>query len=123
MTSVLENMKCKICKKGIVGRSDKLFCSVRCKNYYHTNLRRVTLKASEGIDGILHRNRSILLEVMGKNLTQKKVPRFILEEKKFRFNYLTHYHVNKNGKMYHWIYDFAWMSFSNDEVLIVRKGH
>lgn len=113
--------KCKICSNIIVGRRDKLFCSVRCKNYYHTNLRRVTMKASLKIDRILHRNRSILLEIMGKNLKQKKIERIQLEERKFRFNYLTHFHNNKEGKTYHWIYDFAWMSFSDDSILIIRK--
>jgi len=114
-------MKCKICSKQLVGRKDKLFCSIRCKNYYHTNLRRVTFEASLKIDEILHRNRSILLEIMGKNRTQKQVNRLILERKKFRFNYLTHYHINKAGKTFHWIYDFAWMSFSDDSILVVRK--
>ena len=118
---VLNTKKCKICKNYVLGRSDKLFCSVRCKNYYHTNLRRVTLKESKTIDAILHRNRSILLEIMGKNQVQKKVERIVLENKNFRFNYLTHYHKNKAGKVYHWVYDFAWMSFSNDTVLIIRK--
>jgi len=73
------------------------------------------------IDRILHRNRSILLEILGKNLIQKKVNRLVLEQKKFRFNYLTHFYINSEGKMYHWVYDFAWMSFSDDEVLIIRK--
>lgn len=44
--------KCKICKKNIVGRSDKLFCSTRCKNYYHINLRKVTDAAVENINKI-----------------------------------------------------------------------
>lgn len=113
--------KCKVCSNTFTGRKDKLFCSVRCKNYYHTNLRRVTLKASIKIDRILHRNRSIMLEIMGKNRTQKRVSRLELEQKKFRFNYLTHFHINKQGKTYHWVYDFAWMSFSDDSILIVRK--
>ena len=117
----MKDKKCKICSNRIEGRSDKKFCSVRCKNYYHTNLRRVTLKASLKIDRILHRNRSILLEIMGKNLTRKKVDRLVLEQKKFRFNYLTHFHINKDGKTYHWIYDFAWMSFSDDSILIIRR--
>ncbi len=113
--------KCKICSKIIVGRKDKLFCSVKCKNYYHINLRRVTVDATLNIDRILHRNRAILLEIMGKNAIQKKVSRIVLEQKKFRFNYLTHSYVNSKGKTFHWIYDFAWMSFSDDEILIVRK--
>ena len=115
------NKKCKICSKMIVGRKDKLFCSIKCKNYYHINLRRVTNEVAINIDRILHRNRSILLEIIGKNAIQKKVNRIVLEQKKFRFNYLTHSYVNSKGKTFHWIYDFAWMSFSDDEILIVRK--
>jgi predicted nucleic acid-binding Zn ribbon protein len=115
------NKKCKICSKNVRGRSDKLFCSVKCKNYYHTNLRRVTNVVATKIDLILHRNRSILLELLGKNLNRKKVNRLILEQKKFRFKYLTHFHANKEGKIYHWVYDFAWMSFSDDSILIIRK--
>lgn len=114
-------MKCKICKKTIAGRKDKIFCSVNCKNYYHLNLRRVTLNEVKEIDKILHRNRSILLELMGKNATQKKVKRLMLVKKNFQFKYLTHLHINSQGKTYHHIYDFAWMEFSNDEVMIVRR--
>lgn len=65
-------MKCKICKKELKGRSDKKFCSIECKNYYHTNLRRVTNETARALDTILHRNRSILLELLGKNANQKK---------------------------------------------------
>ena len=114
-------MKCKICNKILKGRSDKKFCSIRCKNYYHVNLRKVTALAVKEIDIILHRNRSILLEVLGKNLLQKKVPRMHLERKKFNFKYSTHWHVNRNNKTFFWVYDFAWMSFSDDDILIVRK--
>ncbi len=66
-------IKCKICSNLIKGRKDKLFCSEKCKNYYHTKLRRVTNIAVKEIDIILHRNRSILLEIMGKHKTQKKM--------------------------------------------------
>ncbi|MEW4925293.1 hypothetical protein [Algibacter sp. 2305UL17-15] len=113
--------KCKICSKRLVGRRDKLFCTVKCKNYYHVNLRRATAMAVKELDIILHRNRSILLEVMGKNKVQYNVQRVVLEKKKFRFKYHTHHHINSNGKTYHYVYDFAWMEFSNDKILIVRK--
>lgn len=114
-------MKCKICKKLIIGRTDKIFCSVKCKNFYHTNLRRVTRINAKEIDKILHRNRSILLELLGKNNFQKKVKRLVLAKKKFSFKYITHFNINKHGKMYHYVYDFAWMEFSDDEILIVRR--
>jgi len=117
------NMKknCKICKKEFVGRSDKIFCSLGCKNDYNTRLRNTTKNAAKKIDNILHRNRSILLEIMGKHKSQTKINRIILDRKKFNFNYMTGYSINKAGKFYHHIYDFSYMTFSSEEVLIVRK--
>ena len=114
-------MQCKICKKPIKGRTDKIFCSVECKNYYHTNLRRVTKTTAKEIDIILHRNRSILLELLGKNIHNKKLKRITLAKKKFNFKYMTHYNINKHGKIYHHVYDSAWMEFSDDEILIIRR--
>ena len=89
-----------------MGRSDKLFCSTACKNEYHIRLRQVTKQATKKIDNILHRNRSILLEVMGKNSTQKKIARIILDKKKFNFSYFTSYHINNQGKTVNHIYDY-----------------
>ena len=114
-------MKCKICSKGLVGRKDKLFCSVKCKNYYHVNLRKATAIVVKELDAILHRNRSILLEIMGKRKIQCTVQRKELEKKKFTFKYHTHQQTNSKGKIYHYVYDFAWMEFSNDDIMIVRK--
>ena len=114
---------CKICSKLLVGRSDKLFCSVKCKNYYHVNLRKVTAIEVKEINTILHRNRSILLEIMGKRKVQIIVERMLLQKKKFQFKYHTHLHINTKGKTYFYIYDFAWMEFSNDKILIVRRAN
>ncbi len=114
-------MTCKICKKGLKGRKDKTFCSIECKNYYHTSLRKVTNEIAKELDEILHRNRSILLELLGKKTFRKKINRVVLAKKKFNFKYITHFHINSQGKMYHHIYDFAWMEFSDDEILIVRR--
>jgi len=112
---------CKICSRKIIGRSNKIFCSLRCKNYYHINLRKVTLEATAHLDEILHRNRAILLEIMGKKQLKLKVQRLLLESKNFTFKYHTHTHINKEGKTMHWVYDFGWMQFSNDQILIVRN--
>jgi hypothetical protein len=114
-------IKCKVCSTEFKGRSDKLFCSTKCKNDYHTNLRRVTGLAVKDIDTILHRNRGILLEIMGKHKSQVKIERMVLDKKKFNFKYHTHFNTNSAGKVYYFVYDFAWMAFSDDEVLIVQK--
>jgi len=114
--------KCRMCRqKKVLGRSDKIFCSVSCKSKYHRKLRKQTKIVSLEIDEILHRNRSILQEILGKNGKRKKVKRLVLEKKKFRYKYHTHFFVNTSNKTYFQIYDLAWMEFSDDEILIVRQ--
>ena len=114
-------MKCKICKKQITGRADKIFCSTACKNEYHVKLRRATAQAVRETDKILHRNRSILLEIVGKTAKKKKVKREVLDRKNFNYHFITGYHVNSKNKTFHYVYDFRWMVFSDQEVLIVRE--
>lgn len=110
-----------MCGKVIVGRSDKLFCSAYCKNEYHLKLRRATAKAVVEINRILARNRSILLELLGNNVSQKKIPRIELDRKKFNFKYHTHLTRNSKGKLYFYCYDIAWMEFSDNEILLVKR--
>jgi|TARA_B110000902_G_scaffold78430_1_gene93362 hypothetical protein len=117
----MEDRKCKICKQAYEGRKNKVFCSVACKNYYHKHLRYASFKSALRINEYLKRNHGILLEQLGKNKTQVKVYRNVLEDKKFRFKYHTHTSVNSKNKTFHYVYDLAWMEFSNDEILIVRK--
>ncbi len=114
-------MICKVCDTEFFGRKDKIYCSLKCKNDYHVTLRSVTKKEAFPLDRVLHRNRSILLEIMGPKSFKKKVFRAELVAKKFQFKFLTHFNINSSGKMYHHVYDFAWMEFSDDEILIVRQ--
>lgn len=114
---------CRMCRGHFFGRSDKIFCSPNCKAIYHQKLSKVTSSATLEIDKILHRNRSILLEIMGKRKTQIKIPSIILDRKKFNYDYITKFHINSSGKTYHYVYDFAWMKFSDDEILIIRRTH
>jgi len=117
----MNSRKCKVCEKPFTGRSDKIFCSVKCKSKYHILLRNKTAKAALDVNKILARNRSILYEIMGDNAVQKKIKRIELEKKKFNFKYHTHYNTNKNGKTYFFCYDYAWMDFSDDDILIVNR--
>lgn len=112
---------CIMCKKALRGRADKKFCGVGCKSEYHSKLRKNTNAATLGIDKILHRNRSILQELLGKNKSKIKVPLIKLEERKFNFNYITKYLVNSQGKTFNYVYDFSWMTFSSNEILITRQ--
>jgi hypothetical protein len=111
---------CKLCKTNFTGKQSKIFCSDSCKSKYHFRLNTVTQEATINIDTILHRNRSILLELLGKNGVQKKIERSHLDKKKFHWHFITGYHLNSQNKMVHYVYDFSWMIFSDQEVLLKR---
>lgn len=124
MVVTRKKRKCKLCKSPLLGREGKLFCSVKCKSSYNYRLRKATISATSNIDAILHRNRSILLEIMGKSAKELKISREQLDAKKFNFHYVTQYHLNSNNKMVNYIYDFSWSIFSDQEIYIRRvKGH
>lgn len=112
--------QCRICKSPMEGRTDKKFCSSHCKNVYHSKLRQVTDRATKSVDVLLHRNRAILLEFLGKNGKQKKVNKSLLEKKNFQFQLVTGYHLNTRNKMVNYVYDFSWSIFSDRQVLITR---
>ncbi|RYM33552.1 hypothetical protein ERX46_11480 [Brumimicrobium glaciale] len=112
---------CKVCRNLVIGRADKIFCSVKCKNFYHLELRAITAIAASDIDKILHRNRSILSELIGGNKRQVKIKRLEMDKKNFHFKYQTHKNINSKGKTYNWLYDLGWMEFSNDEILLLKK--
>lgn len=112
--------KCKLCKAEFRGRKDKMYCSISCKSEYNSRLNEATSIATKRIDKILHRNRSILLEIIGKNVKQIKVTRDLLDAKGFKWGFHTHTHVNNNGKTVSYLYDHSWLLFSDQEVLITK---
>jgi len=112
--------KCPICKKTVKGRFDKKFCGLKCKNIYNYKLRRVTRSVTKATDEILHRNRSILLELMGKRGIQKKLARTSLDAKNFNYNYVTGYHQNSRNKIVNYVYDYSWVIFSDQNILVKR---
>ena len=111
---------CKLCQGPVVGRSDKIFCSIPCKNEYHIRLRRATARAVRSTDKILHRNRSILLEIMGKKARQKKVHRQLLDQKKFNYHFYTGTYPSAPGLCYFRVYDFLWKELPAGTIHILR---
>jgi len=109
-----------MCKASILGRTDKKFCSASCKSTYHKRLKEHTNKATIKTDKLLHRNRSILQELVGKKENTKYITKEALDAKKFNYTYVTGYHKNSRNKIVNYIYDFSWVIFS-DKVLLVKR--
>jgi predicted nucleic acid-binding Zn ribbon protein len=112
--------ECKQCGKPLQGRSDKTFCSTACKNAFSFAQRRRTRDEVKEIDAYLHRNREILATLMGES-KKEILDRALLTRAKFRWEYMTSIYKNKQGKWYHLVYDYAWMEFSSQTVMVIRK--
>lgn len=110
---------CPVCKKKIVGRSDKKFCSPTCKSIYHKRLKNATQKATERTDKILHRNRSILLETL-LHKDKIKVIKDELEDKGFQFKYCTSVYYNTQNKLCFYVYDYMWYELRDRRVYISK---
>ncbi len=115
--------ECKVCGIAFRGRNDKQFCSTKCKNKHHYKG-----KKQDGIvvtiDKILHKNRSILQSLYEDEPPKKdklKLPKIVLTKLGFNFEYYTGTYLNTQKKRYYYVYDYAWMEFSLQEILIVRK--
>jgi hypothetical protein len=116
--------KCPICGSDIVGRSDKKFCSAICKTNHNRAQSKLTAQSDtiKQIDGILHRSHRILSTLMAESKIKKVYfPRLVLERAGFNFNYYTGTYLNNQKKTYHYVYNFAWMTFSMEEIMIIMK--
>jgi len=117
----MSERRCKLCQSPYSGRRDKIFCSSGCKSDYHHQLRALSNKVASSTDKILHRNRSILFELLGDHENQRRIDRDALAKKNFRFEYMTGCYENEQGKRYYLVYDFAWIEFKTGEVLLLRR--
>ncbi|MEZ4775240.1 MAG: hypothetical protein R3D00_18795 [Bacteroidia bacterium] len=111
---------CPHCKNAVFGRANKLFCDIDCKNQYHSALRRKVAEIVRETDKMLHRNYAILLEILGDNSSRKTISRLTLEKKNFHFSCFTGYTSTTRGKICRYLYDFAWIEFNSQKILVLR---
>ncbi len=113
---------CPVCSKPIVGRSDKKFCSLACKNKFHHPAQHRQGDIIKTVNRFLFQNFKILEAVFKEEKKNKlMVPRILLDKMGFQFNYCTGCYINSKGKLYHYVYDYAWMEFSNQELMLLRQ--
>ncbi len=111
---------CTQCQTPFVGRADKKFCSTTCKNHFNSAQRSHTKTITQEVDKYLHRNREILSVLMGES-KKETFDKLLLVRAGFKFDYMTGIYLNKENKMYRIVYDYAWMDFSDQKVLVIQK--
>ncbi len=120
----MQKRYCLNCKDYLEGRRDQKYCSARCRSSYH---RSINLQSSvqSTIHKILLKNHKVIEEIfITLPFTQMKVTkkRIDLSRMGFNFDYCTRIYRNKRGKWYRYIYDYSWMEFSDQKVVIYKSS-
>jgi hypothetical protein len=109
---------CPICQKAFSGRSDKMFCSVECKNQFHNEQRKQGLVNT--IDQTLHHNRTILQQLMPPAANNAILERVVLERLGFQFDNITGLATIEPGKVLRKVYEFLWSEHSDGKISVER---
>lgn len=108
--------QCVICNKQLIGRSDKRFCDIKCKNYYHSEVRKSTRTITSETLKILSKNVIILYGILGEEKDSCLIDKLALERLGFHFNYVTDAE-SKYGTI-HYSVDFTYRVVKKKRVLI-----
>ena len=111
--------QCPHCQSYFYGRTDKLFCSLACKNSFHNLHRKSDIAYS--VDQVLHHNRTILQQLVPPDSKQATWNRHVLEKLGFKFEVVTGFTHGDNGKIVRRVYEFTWDEEPNDDILLERS--
>lgn len=111
--------KCPVCNSEFDGRIDKKFCSDYCRNTYNNRKYQDISNYSRQINRILKQNRKILYDFFSKKHT--KINKEKLLSAGYNFDYLTSIYKTKNGKEYHYCYDYGYIELDENTCQIVQK--
>jgi hypothetical protein len=114
------NRLCVICDSKLFGRSDKRFCSLECKNKYHSEIRKSTNTISNETMKILFRNHQILVELMGENCFKYQINKLVLQRKGFDFEVISAIEQNKFGFKLN-VFDFSWYLSNHNTIVIYHN--
>jgi len=81
--STFRHSPCPTCSGVVIGRSDKRFCSIKCKNEHHNNARTYLKTRYGDIQKRIHRNFVLLEGIMGPTATGMDIHKDIL----FKFGF------------------------------------
>lgn len=112
-----ELRQCVICNRKLIGRSDKRFCDIQCKNKYHAEVRKSMKTIRSETLRILTNNYVILSGVLGEEKNSCLIDKLALERLGFRFNYVTDA-MNQYGIIYYGVFDLTYRAIKGKRILI-----
>jgi predicted nucleic acid-binding Zn ribbon protein len=112
---------CPVCESSVKGRSDKVFCSVKCKSIHQYETRQEKEAFYLDVDRQLKVNRKVLKTYNLSGFTT--VRKELLINDGFNPNFFTHYWKNSKGDIYLFVYDYGFLDLKKsgkEKYLIVQ---
>lgn len=116
-----DDKKCQVCGSPVKGRTDKIFCSTKCKSINQYESRQENEKFYLRVDRQLKVNRKLLKRYNRSGFTTIRKSELIAEG--FDPKFFTHYWKNKKCDVYLFCYDYGFLLLERDpkhKYLIVK---
>lgn len=113
--------ECPICTSVVKGRTDKIYCSAKCKSIDQYEKRQETEAFYLTVEKQLRTNRKILKKYNKSGFTTIRKAELIAEG--FNPNFFTHYWKNQKGDVYLFVYEYGFLSRtqnSKEKYVIVK---
>ncbi|MCC6721065.1 MAG: hypothetical protein IT243_02605 [Bacteroidia bacterium] len=110
---------CLHCQKSFVGRSDKKYCSLSCKNNYSNAKVRLPTELICKINKRLRNNYKILYKLYNGKV--RRVLEVEMKQAGFDFNYFTQDYTNNRGERYRYCYNLGYLKLDEKQFLIVKS--
>ena len=108
---MIDAKNCPVCGTEVKGRSDKKYCSVKCKSIHQYEQRQETEAFFLKVDRQLKINRKLLRRFNKSGFTTIRSSELISQG--FDPNFFTHYLKNKKGEVYLFVYEYGFLSKIN----------
>ena len=106
----MNTKKCPICSSVVKGRTDKIFCSTKCKSIDQYEKRQETEVFYLRVERQLRTNRKILKKHNKSGFTTLRKSKLIAEG--FDPKFFTHYWKNQKGEVYLFVYEYGFLKKS-----------
>lgn len=114
---------CPVCKAIVKGRTDKIYCSAKCKSIDQYEKRQQDEKFFLRVDRQLRINRKILKRYNKSGFTTIRIDKLVNEG--FNPDFFTHYWKNQKGDVYLFVYEYGFLkskeNATNEQALDKEK--
>ena len=110
---------CIICERKLIGRSDKVFCDIQCKNKYHAEIRKTKNRLAKDTFAILSSNWYILAGLMQEDKDKLLVNKMVLDKLGFRFNYVSEVKNKGHNVTFH-LFNMSYRPVKNNMVYVEK---